>query len=89
VDFTPTLDQLSIIRRLAALQSPGWHSAGNVVFEVGGYSQADRAAVNRVLSDLHRARLITRMFVQHRDKPMAAFLLEPDRLEDLLAEYEQ
>jgi hypothetical protein len=29
------------------------------------------------------------MFVQHRDKPMAAFLLEPDRLEDLLAEYEQ
>ncbi len=87
MDYKPTERALSIISHVAQLEPAGWHSGANISYEVAGDSYEDRGLVKRVLSDLHRAGLLQRIFVQHADRPLPCYLLEPDRLEELIEEW--
>jgi hypothetical protein len=80
----PLLDT-NILRDLAGLEPAGWHGSANIAWELGGPDYAVRSQIKQALDDLYRRGEIERMFVQHTDRPMTCYKLDPAHLSALAA----
>jgi hypothetical protein len=85
---TPKFRDPSMVAKIADLE-PGWASAADIAWsltEDDDSSYEARSRVKTALGDLYRAGVIERLYVRHKDAPMACYLIDPAKLADALAE---
>jgi len=75
-----TLDPDPVIVKALAECEPGWHTAPNLSWEVGGEDDSARKATYTTLEALYEDHLIDRMHVFHNQKPLACYLVDRRRL---------
>lgn len=78
----------AMVRQIANLD-PGWHSAPDIAWQIVGGSYEERSRVKQTCSELYRAGYLERLYVQHADRPMSCYKIDPGKLWALAAELDR
>jgi hypothetical protein len=87
VTLAPPLHDASILRQLAALE-PGWHTAPDCAWALAGESYDARGDILRLLGALYKEGELQRLHVWQKDRPIACYFLDSQRLLALAEEAE-
>ena len=67
---------------------PGWQSAAELGFALGGPGDSNaRRQVRQLLNDLGACGAVKTMWIKHRSEPMMCVLVDPTALDTLLEQY--
>jgi hypothetical protein len=77
MDHSTASPDLAIVQFLADSVEPGWASAPDIAF---AYGDADHRPVKTCLGQLHKLGIVDRLYVRHRDAPLACYKLDPEKL---------
>lgn len=78
MDYSTAPPDPSIVRRIADEVEGGWASAADIAFSLLG--DVDHRPVKTCLSQLFSLGLVDRLYIRHRNKPLACYKLDSEKL---------
>ena len=79
-------DDPVLVAKIGQLET-GWASGPDIAWSLSDGSYESRSAVKSALGELYRAGVISRMYVRHKDSPMACYFIDSEAILKALEEW--